>query len=152
MAASPPPGVPPRLIEPVLARRETLRAAIDHLERALAAPAHAPGWEDGVRRAMVELRGAYNAHVSAAEGPDGIAARMVEASPRLAGPVQMLQAEHIDLETLMVGLEECCTAAEPDPVAIRDHGVEVIENLLRHRQRGSDLFYESFQAELGGSG
>ena len=152
MAASPPHGVPPRLIEPVLARRETLRAAIDHLERALAAPAHAPGWEDGVRRAMVELRGAYNAHVSAAEGPDGIAARMVEASPRLAGPVQMLQAEHIDLETLMVGLEECCTAAEPDPVAIRDHGVEVIENLLRHRQRGSDLFYESFQAELGGSG
>jgi hypothetical protein len=152
MAASPPHGVPPRLLEPVLARRETLRAAIDHLERALAAPAHAPGWQDGVRSAMIDLRGAYNAHVSAAEGPGGIAARMVEASPRLAGPVRMLEAEHIDLETLMVGLEDCCSAAEPDPQVIRDRGVEVIDHLLRHRQKGSDLFYESFQAELGGMG
>ena len=152
MAASSPHGVPPRLLEPVLARRETLRAAIDHLERALESPAHAPGWLDRVNDAITELRGAYNAHVSAAEGPGGIAAQMVEASPRLAGPVDMLESEHIDLETLLVGLEDACTAAEPDPGTIRDRGVEVIHHLLRHRQRGSDLLYESFQAELGGSG
>jgi hypothetical protein len=33
---------------------------------------------------------------------------------------------------------------------VRDLGVEIIGKLVRHRQKGSDLFYEAFQADVEG--
>lgn len=144
--------VPEGLLEPVMARRESMRHALDELERALAAPARAEGWVDGVRAALVELRAAFDAHVAAGEGNEGLTTLMVEVSPRLLGPAQRLAGEHIDLDSTLSALEQLARHSHPDPQRVRDMGLELITWLVRHRQRGSDLFYEAFQAEIGGSG
>jgi hypothetical protein len=145
------PTVPQGLLEPVLARRESLRQGLDELERALAAPSRAEGWLAGVRAATAELRASFDIHVKAGEGPEGLTQLMIEAAPRLLGPAQRLAGEHIDLEGMLNALEELVARERPDPQRIRDIGVDVITRLARHRQRGSDLFYEAFQSDLGGS-
>jgi hypothetical protein len=33
---------------------------------------------------------------------------------------------------------------------VRELGTALLARLLRHRQRGSDLIYEAYQAEIGG--
>jgi hypothetical protein len=145
-----PDRVPSGVLEPVLARRESLRRGIDALERALATPASAPEWAEGVQRALARLRRAFEAHVDAAEGPTGLVAMMVEAAPRLIGPAQRLTAEHLDLHTRLAALEQGAQAHPVDVEALRTDGVTLIARLVRHRQRGSDLFYEAFEADVDG--
>jgi hypothetical protein len=145
-----PVGVPAGLLEPVLARRESLRRGMDALERALATPASAPEWAEGAQRALTRLSGAFTAHVTAAEGPTGLTATMIEAAPRLIGPAQRLTGEHADLSARIAALQTALTVDQVDVEAVRDDGVALIARLVRHRQRGSDLFYEAFEADVDG--
>jgi hypothetical protein len=145
-----PVGVPAGLLEPVLARRESLRRGLDALERALATPASAPEWADGVQRALTRLSTAFTSHVAAAEGPTGLTATMIEAAPRLIGPARRLTGEHPDLSARIAALQAAVAAVPVDVETVRDDGVVLIARLVRHRQRGSDLFYEAFEADVDG--
>jgi hypothetical protein len=37
-----------------------------------------------------------------------------------------------------------------DVDTVRDRGTALLGQLVRHRQRGSDLIYEAYSAEIGG--
>jgi hypothetical protein len=40
--------------------------------------------------------------------------------------------------------------ANPDVDTVRDLGTALLARLVRHRQRGSDLIYEAYTADIGG--
>jgi hypothetical protein len=145
-----PDRVPEGLLEPVLARRESMRRGMDALERAMATPAGADEWAEGAHRAVGRLRRAWDAHVQGAEGSEGLTSIMIDAAPRLIGRAQRLAREHPDLEQRMQALEAAVAGERVDPDQVRDLGTELIAKLVRHRQKGSDLFYEAFQADVEG--
>jgi hypothetical protein len=145
-----PDAVPEGLLEPVLARRESMRRGMDALERAMATPAGAEEWAETAQRAVARLRRAWDAHLAGAEGPDGVTAVMIDTAPRLIGRAQRLVREHPDLEQRLCALEDAVNQDVVDPDEVRDLGVEMIGKLVRHRQKGSDLFYEAFQADVEG--
>ena len=62
--------------------------------------------------------------------------------------------EHVDLRArLAAALGEIDSADERglDLGALREDLTGLIGALVRHRQRGSDLVYEAFEVDLGGS-
>jgi hemerythrin-like domain-containing protein len=143
----------PEYTETLRRRRAELRSSMSALEQALAAPA--PGrldyWAQRVHVALVELSADLREHVHVTEGPQGLYRDVLSHDPRLAGPIQRLTREHVAIREALDDLLECC---EP-PVAgdvdrIRDGATALVSQLLRHRQRGSDLMYEAYQVDLGG--
>src|SRR5919106_1440151 len=89
-----PPDMPPRpLPEPVdiaRARRAQLLAAISAVERALAVPARDPTWTTRVEAGIDRLAEAFDAHVVATEGADGMYAEILRHAPRLSFAVGQL--------------------------------------------------------------
>ena len=135
-------------------RRAELRGSIDALERALAAPA--PGrvaaWAERVRRAAVELSADLRAHVEITEGPDGLHGAVLATAPRLGNAVRRLGREHVQLrahvDNLLARLDRL--AGEDGVEAARTRGTLLLDQLIRHRQRGADLVFEAYHADIGG--
>jgi hypothetical protein len=135
-------------------RRAELGGSMRALEQALAAPA--PGrraaWAERVDAALVELSGAFGAHVAVAEGPDGLHEAVLVASPRLANSVRRLVGEHTVIKgligDLLVRIRPPVAADEVDP--IRERATALLGRIARHRQRGADLVYQAYQVDLGG--
>jgi hypothetical protein len=141
------------LLDELRRRRAELRESMTAVERALAAPAAAgpDGWAERVLAAVVELSGDLREHVTITEGPDGLYRELAQHAPRLAGPVAALTREHEDvigrLEVLVTALE---VEGGPDVDRIRRIGTELLAVLMHHRQRGADLVFEAYDADIGG--
>ncbi len=123
------------------------------VERALAAPSPAGPvrWAERVLAAVTELSGDLREHVAITEGPDGLYRELAQHAPRLAGPVAALTREHTEiigrLEALVTALE---VAGEAEVDGARGMGTDLLAALMRHRQRGADLVFEAYDADLGG--
>jgi hypothetical protein len=141
------------LLDELRRRRAELRESMTAVEHALAAPPAAgrEGWAERVLAAVVELSGDLREHVAITEGPDGLYRELEQHAPRLAGPVTLLTREHADiigrLEVLVTTLE---VAGEPDVERVRRIGTELLAALMHHRQRGADLVFEAYDADIGG--
>jgi hypothetical protein len=154
------------LIE-VRRRRAELYESISALEQALAAPV--PGrqmrWAERVSAALAELSGDFRDHVVLMEGQDGLNARLIRRSPRLAHKVDALTKEHAALSGLIGELSSLMDHAQgslerdesmsQDPMPgrwdeVREHGNKLLGALVRHRQRGADLVYEAYAVDIGG--
>jgi hypothetical protein len=135
-------------------RRAELLAAINALESALAAPAGDPVWSARLQARTDQLAGAFDDHVQATEGPDGIYADILRTAPRLRFGVDRLATEHDDIRVAISALGKLIddlTGAAPDDVGrIRDEGVNLLARLVRHRQRGADLVFEAYAQDIGG--
>ena len=135
-------------------RRAELLESVTAVELALAAPA--PGrqahWAERVHVALVELSADFGAHIDITEGPHGLYHELLTTAPRLSGAVARLTREHALirdlLDNLMAGVREPYIDTDVDTV--RDRGTALLGRLVRHRQRGSDLIYEAYTAEIGG--
>lgn len=152
------PHMSPRpLPEPVgiaRARRAELLAAASALERALAIPARDPTWQDRVKVGIESLRTAFDHHVTATEGPDGMYADIMSTAPRLKFALDQLVVEHADMRTAMGALAKLAAELDPADVAaidrIRVEGTDLLARLVRHRQRGADMVYEAYEQDIGG--
>lgn len=142
------------LLGEVRRQRAELRAAMGDLEQALAGPA--PGnhrlWAESVRDATVEVSEAFSEHVAVTEGTDGLYEDLLQAAPRLSGDVARLVDEHKLIAVRVDGLLSNLAGVRggDDVARVRDLGTALLDTLIRHRQRGSDLIYEAYEAELGG--
>jgi hypothetical protein len=135
-------------------RRAELRESIGALEQALAAPAsgRAGAWAERVHVALVELSADLTEHITVTEGPDGLHRDIVATAPRLSNAVERLTGEHTAISGLVADL---LTRMSDQPTgddvdAIRDLSTALLGHLARHRQRGADLVYEAYQADIGG--
>jgi hypothetical protein len=142
------------LLHEVGRRRAELRTSMGVLERALASPVgpDASLWVDGLREALRGLGDAFARHVAITEGSDGLYAELVQHSPRLATLVGRLAEEHGEV---LRRLEELLRVAEAGEDAAcvpeaRAAGTELLDVLMRHRQRGADLVFEAFAVDIGG--
>jgi hypothetical protein len=135
-------------------RRAELRESIGALEQALAAPAsgRVGAWAERVHVALVELSADLGEHIAITEGPDGLHRDVLATAPRLSNAVVRLTREHAAIAGLVADL--LTRVSDPptgdDVEAIRDLGTALLGHLARHRQRGADLVYEAYQADIGG--
>lgn len=135
--------------------RSELRESMAALEQALASAAagRVQAWAERVHVALVELSADLAAHVQLMEGSKGLHREVVTAAPRLAGAVQRLAGEHVDLTRLVDQLIRQVGGELPSGDGVmraRDDGVSLLGRLARHRQAGADLVFEAYQVDLGG--
>ena len=140
-------------LEAVRRRRAELRESMNALEEALAAPA--PGrpiaWAERVHIALVELCADFREHIDVTEGPHGLYRGLLTTAPRLSNAAARLTREHAQIRDLVEDL--LAQVSRPDvhdADGIRDLGTALLGKLVRHRQRGSDLVYEAYEADIGG--
>lgn len=138
-------------------RREALLDAAKALEGALAAPASGPGWRNGLGDALSTLRETLVEHVTATEAPDGIINVVRRDAPRLASHADRLVADHgrlmADTEELLDRLGGApADWTKTDVDDIRDRALELLHMIMRHRHRGSDLVYDAYNVDVGGTG
>jgi hypothetical protein len=142
------------LLGEVRKQRTELRAAMSIVERALARPVSGDGapWEEHLRDAVLELSAAFEEHVTVTEGPDGLYQDLQQVAPRLCGVVARLTAEHRTIAGRIDGLlAQLGRVQSPgDAEQVRDLGTALLDTLMRHRQRGSDLVYEAYATDIGG--
>jgi Hemerythrin HHE cation binding domain len=141
-------------LEAVRRRRAELRESLGRLEQALAAPApqRTDAWAAGVSAALAGLSEDFHTHIAVTEGPDGLYQGVLASSPRLAHAVATLQDEHGDIGACIDDLRTCVDgASDPEGVSqVRELGVSLLARCLRHRQRGADLVYQAYEADIGG--
>lgn len=152
-----PTSLPPEqqpLLDNLRRHRAELRESMSALENALAAPAVADRahWLQRVHVALVELSGDFGAHIDVTEGPDGLYEDLLKTSPRLSGAVAELAREHAHVTDQLRGLLSG-TAGEQtteDVDGVRALCTALLGELVRHRQRGSDLVFEAYDVDIGG--
>lgn len=138
----------------VRTRRAELRAALNLLELALAAPAsgRAVVWGETVHEALGNIANDLTAHIEVTEGPGGLHQSILAGDIRLANAVEALTAEHseiaAELAVLMADSEAPVTAEDVEQ--LRDRATRMLGQVSRHRQRGADLIYEAYQTDIGG--
>lgn len=130
--------------------RLELRDAIARLEDALAMASSASGWRAAVERGLAGVRAALDAHVSEVEGPSGLLGDLVRDAPRLANEVELIKKEHarllVDTDVILADL------ADADSTDIREQAMDLLRDLVLHRQLGADLVYEAYMTDIGGQG
>lgn len=143
-------------LDRVRAQRAELGESMAALDDALAHPVGAGGvWRGRVRAALTELAHDLRDHMTVTEATDGLYADLRERAPRLSREVDAQVTEHAELlgeiDRLLAERDEGLSS----PEAIRAHreaATVLLGRLARHRQRASDLVFEAYDVDLGGSG
>lgn len=145
-----------RYLDRIRAHRAELHDSLDALDTALEGPLNVPGgvWRDRVHAALAELAADFREHVELTEGEGGLYADIRETSPRLALAAERLLQEHAVFQDRIDQMLAVLDAGEPiaDLEKFREDGTQLIGQLVRHRQHGSDMVYEAYEVDLGGSG
>lgn len=143
-------------LKQVQAQRAELGESMAALQAALEHPAGlGPTWRGRVRAALTELAHDLRDHVELTESAGGFYEDILTKAPRLSRAVEDQKAEHaallVEVERLLVERDEGMPGAQ----AVTDHresANHLLGQLVRHRQRGSDLTYEAYEVDLGGMG
>ncbi|MGH3329840.1 MAG: hypothetical protein ACRDPJ_00925 [Nocardioidaceae bacterium] len=142
------------VLESLRRHRAELRESMSALEQALAAPApiDPARWAQRVHVALVELSADFREHIDITEGPDGLYREVLATAPRMSGAVAQLTREHVLTTNLIDELLARVSTPEhgEDVESVRALGTALLGRLVRHRQRGSDLVYETFEFDIGG--
>jgi hypothetical protein len=145
----------PEPVDVARTRRAELLAAISGLERALAVPARDPTWATQVEHGISTLEAAFDHHVAATEGTDGVYGEILATAPRFRFAIDRLIVEHGQARAGIQTLAKRVGELEPpdrDAIdQIRRDGTALLGRLVRHRQRGADLVFEAYEQDIGGS-
>jgi hypothetical protein len=146
----------PAALGEVRSGRARLNEYMNRLEQAVAKPA--PGrneeWVKHVHSTLVELGASFERHIAITEGPGGLFEDITRTAPRLVGEVGKLGQEHKEIrEAIAHALDAVRDRTHAIPGGTESEGreavLEVINRLMRHRQRGADLIYEAYQVDVG---
>ncbi len=141
-------------LDRVRAHRAELHDCVRALDDTLATPLARAPWRERVRAALAELSSDLDVHIELTDGPGGLYERLGQASPRLSGPLDRLRAEHAPLREAVQGFLAALESGEGAPAdlpAFREEVTVLVGRLIRHRQTGTDLVYEAYEVDLGGS-
>lgn len=130
--------------------RPTLLGDMHALARALAAPLGEPRWRERVIIHLGPVGQAFAEHVAVTEGPTGLYAELLHQAPRLDRGVRLLTREHAAIATAMATLQHVAEAPGVPVEELCGRAAQLLRALHRHRQRGADLLWEAYQADLGG--
>ncbi len=137
-------------IERVKERRERLGEAADDLERAITRSAgDQEAWKDGVQSALEEVHAALDAHIEEVEAPEGLYTEIMTRSPRLSHAITKLREEHGTMRDEVTGFEDALDSRKTTVDDLRSRGLELLMDISRHRHRGADLIWESYNYDIG---
>lgn len=131
-------------------RRVELKQALSEVEVAAAAPAGDARWSGALVESLEQLKSAIEQHAEEVEGSGGLLDEIVVVAPRLHKRVAQLRLEH----ALLIGKTLAAittTRTSHDAAEIRADVLDALVALARHRQDGSDLVYEAYSIDIGGS-
>jgi hypothetical protein len=146
------------LLRMARAQRADVRKAMVRLERALARPA--PGrvaeWSNLVHDELVDLAATFERHIAVTEGDAGFLAEIAEHSPRLINAITRLIEEHGRIRAELSSALDHIRQLTPNVgdaaiTGVREHVMNLVTDLVRHRQHGADLVYEAHAVDIGGS-
>lgn len=142
-------------LEKVRAHRSELGESMSALDAATSLPVGlGPLWRRRVRAALTELAHDLRDHVALTEAEGGLYADIGSTAPRLAHAVDRQTEEHrwflAEVERLLTERDDGLTD-ESALAAHREAATSLVGRLVRHRQRGSDLIYEAYAVDIGGS-
>ena len=107
-----------------------------------------------VRAALTELAHDLRDHVELTEKSGGFYDDILAKAPRLSREVEEQKAEHAallaEVERLLAERDEGMPGADAVAPTARRRP-RLVGALVRHRQRGSDLTYEAYAVDIGGS-
>ena len=136
--------------------RAELGEAMVALDAALALPVGLGGtWRRRVRAALTELAHDLRDHVALTEADGALYSDIRATAPRLTHGVEMQLKDHAELLAEVERLLDERDEGMRDPAAVAAHreaATRLLDRLVRHRQRGSDLIYEAYAVDIGGSG
>ncbi len=141
-------------LERLRAHRAELGDAMHALDDALALPAGLGElWRRRVRAALTELAHDLRDHVELTE-TGGLYVGLRARAPRLASALGTQMEEHAHFRDEVARLLDARDAGQAcvDPIRHRADVGQLLARVARHRQRGSDLVYEAYEVDLGGSG
>ena len=143
-------------LEQVRRQRAELGESMAALEAALTLPAAVgPVWRRRVRAALTELSHDLRDHAALTEADGGLYADIGATAPRLTHGVAVQLGEHAEalaeVERLLAERDEGMRDAGAVE-AHREACIRLLGRLVRHRHRTSDLIYEAYAVDIGGSG
>jgi len=143
-------------LQQVQAQRAELGESMVALQGALDHPAGLGStWRGRVRAALTELAHDLRDHVELTESTGGFYDDIRTKAPRLSHQVESQLAEHAallaEVERLLAERDEGMHGADA-VAAHREAATRLLGQLVRHRQRGSDLTFEAYAVDLGGMG
>ncbi len=137
-------------LQAAAAKRLELQEALSTVEVAAASPSAEEGWRTRLLEEIEKLRAALLHHIEEVEAEDGLLEEMLAHAPRLANQIASVRHEHTDLSDQIdqVVLDVRGTV---DVIDIRSGVLDTLTAIARHRQRGSDLVYDGYNVDIGGS-
>ena len=146
----------PDHLEQVRLQRAELGESMAALEAALTLPAGTGAvWRRRVRAALTELSHDLRDHATLTEVDGGLYADIGSTAPRLTHGVQVQLGEHAEalaeVDRLLAERDEGL-ADDGAVEAHREACIRLLGRLVRHRQRTSDLIYQAYAVDIGGSG
>jgi hypothetical protein len=132
----------------VRARRERLRRELMDLEQVLSGPVtDTDSWTQLALGAAASMHDTLREHVEETEAPEGMLAQVARDAPWLEGRLEQLRGEHARLLDAAEQLEETVRRSA-SPQQIRDVGLNLIQQVSRHRQLGTDLLYDAYMVDI----
>lgn len=146
------PSTVPAAARPPVARqpRPTLLGDVHTLARVLAAPPGERAWREHLAIHLGPIRRGFAEHVRLTEGPGGLYAELLDQAPRLDRGVRLLTHEHTAIAAAITALQHAAELPAASAEELRERVGQLLRALDRHRQRGADLLWEAYQADLGG--
>lgn len=148
----------PHLLDTALKRRAEVHETLRTLMRALeaATPGREAEWIDRVTSCLAKLREDIAEHIERTEAPGGLYDEIRSVQPRLTNQVNRLVTDHERIrergEAVYRLAADHVGTTDPEVVrTVRDDATEVVSLLQRHRQRGSDLIFEAYETDIGGT-
>lgn len=132
------------------AKRIELKDALSQVEVAAASPAADDGWRERLLAELERLRAALHQHVEEVEADDGLLNEMLHQAPRLANKIARVRDEHPELQQ-RVERNIIDVRDGENIIDLRSEVLETLAALARHRQQGSDLVYDGYNVDIGGS-
>ncbi|MET8910829.1 hypothetical protein [Micromonospora sp. NPDC004551] len=140
----------PSTVTAVPQPRSALSGDLCALVRALATPPPAPCSREHLAGRLGPVRRGFAEHVRLTEGPAGLYAELLHQAPRLDRGVRLLADEHVAIAAAIAALQHAVRLPAMPAEELREQARNLLRALDRHRQRGADLLWEAYQADLGG--
>lgn len=132
------------------AKRIELKQALSQVEFAAASPSAEDGWRARLIAELEKLRAALQDHIEEVEADDGLLTEMLSEAPRLANQIESVRDEHPKLRHQIDQIILDAQGSE-EVIDLRSGVLDTLTALARHRQRGSDLVYDGYNVDIGGS-
>jgi hypothetical protein len=138
-------------------QQDALRRARQALEDAITLPAgDRQRWCTNLLVALQKVRRIFRLHVLESEADDGSLNEVLTIKPQLGRKVVLLRGEHgalrEEIAVLCARVVEQIDSADPDTDVLRLDSRKIVDRLLLHQAKGSDLLYEAFIRIEGGEG